>query len=97
MNEMIPTPRIGDLLREEFLEPMGISAYRLAKELHVPPSRIIEILNNKRRITVATGLRLAKYFGTSDKFFVNLQTDIDVRNEKIKHSRVLQKIKTLAG
>jgi len=95
MDKMIDTPQIGEILREEFLEPLNISAYQLAKEIHVPSSRILEILHNQRRITVETGLRLAKFFGTSEKFFVNLQADIDIRNEKSRHPNALKDIRTL--
>ena len=95
MDKMIDTPQIGEILREEFLEPLNISAYQLAKEIHVPSSRILEILHNQRRITVETGLRLAKFFGTSEKFFMNLQADIDIRNEKSRHPNALKDIRTL--
>ena len=78
------------------MEPMGISAYRLAKDIHVPVSRIQEILRNKRKVTVDTSLRLGKYFGVSDRYFLDLQNDIDIRNQKstcstssIKSSRAL--------
>jgi len=78
----IETPTIGKILREEFIEPHNISLYRLAKEIKVPPSRILEIVHGKRRITVQTGLKLARYFGTSEKFFISLQADVDIREEK---------------
>ena len=82
MDNMIPTPTIGEILQEEFLEPMGISAYKLAQELHVPTSRIQDILHNRRKITADTSLRLARYFGLSDKYFLDIQNDIDIRNIK---------------
>lgn len=78
----IPTPTIGEILYEEFMEPLGISAYRLAQDIHVPTSRIQDILHNRRKITADTSLRLAKYFGVSDKYFLNMQNDIDIRNLK---------------
>ncbi len=82
MNMLIDTPTIGKILKEEFIEPNNITAYQLSKDIHVPTSRIMEIIHGKRRITVETGLKLARYFGTSEKFFVNLQLDIDIRNKK---------------
>ncbi|MFO7953019.1 MAG: HigA family addiction module antitoxin [Bacillota bacterium] len=88
----IETPSIGYILQEEFIEPYGITAYRLAKDINVPTSRILEILHGKRRISIETGLKLARYFGTSEKYFINLQTDIDLRKEKHKHMEELKKI-----
>ena len=82
MERMISTPTIGEILFEEFLEPMGISAYKLAREIHVPTSRIQDILHDRRKITVDTSLRLAKYFGVSDRYFLDMQNDIDIRNMK---------------
>lgn len=80
----IPVPKISEILYEEFMEPMGITAYSLAKDIHVPVSRIQDILKDKRRITVDTSLRLAKYFGVSGRYFLDMQTDIDVRNAKME-------------
>ena len=82
MERLIPTPTIGEILLEEFLEQMGISAYKLAKEIHVPTSRIQDILHNRRKITADTSLRLARYFGVSDRYFLDMQNDIDIRNMK---------------
>lgn len=82
MADYIPTPTISEILREEFMEPMGVSAYRLAKELHIPVSRIQAILKGTRKITADTSLRLAKYFGVSDRYFLDLQNDLDIRNLK---------------
>jgi addiction module HigA family antidote len=75
----------GEVLLEEFLEPLGISQYRLAKDISVPPRRINEIVHGKRSVTADTALRLARYFGTSDRFWLNLQTsyDLDVEREKL--------------
>ena len=84
MNKGIPTPTIGEILKEEFLDPMGISAYKLANDLHVPTSRIQDILHGRRKITADTSLRLAKYFGVSDKYFLDMQNDIDIRITKEK-------------
>ena len=80
----IPTPTIGEILDEEFMAPLGISAYRLAQDIHVPTSRIQDILHNRRKITADTSLRLAKYFGVSDKYFLDMQNDIDIRNLKME-------------
>ena len=80
----IPTPTIGEILYEEFMAPLGISAYRLAQDIHVPTSRIQDILHNRRKITADTSLRLAKYFGVSDKYFLDMQNDIDIRNVKME-------------
>lgn len=80
---MIETPRVSEILREEFMEPLNISAYKLAQEIHVPVTRIQDILHDRRKITVDTSLRLAKYFGVSDAYFLNIQNDIDLRNAKL--------------
>ena len=72
----------GELLLEEYLKPLGISQYRLAKEISVPPRRINEIVHGKRSITADTALRLARYFGTSERFWLNLQTHYDLEVEK---------------
>ena len=76
MNTIIKTPSLGEILKEEFMEPLNISAYKLAKEIHVPTSRIQDILHDRRKITADTSLRLGKYFGLSEKYFLNLQNDI---------------------
>ena len=75
----IETPKISDILKEEFMVPLKISAYRLAKDIDVPVSRIQDILHDRRKITAETSIRLGRYFGLSDKYFLNLQTDIDIR------------------
>ena len=72
----------GEILQEEFLSPLGISQYRLAKDTSVPPRRINEIVRGKRSITADTALRLARYFGTSERFWVNLQARFDLETEK---------------
>jgi len=75
MKEMkIPPVHPGDVLLEDFLKPMGISQYRLAKEMHVYPRKINEIVHGKRAITADTALRLSRYFGTSAELWMNLQT-----------------------
>ena len=72
----------GEVLMEEFLNPMGISQYRLAKEINVSPRRINEIAHGTRAITADTALRLSRYFGTSERFWLNLQTRYDLEMEK---------------
>ena len=92
MARMIETPKISEILYEEFMEPLGISAYRLANDIGVPVSRIQDILHDRRKITIDTSLRLAKYFGVSERYFINLQNDIDIRNMKIELDEELNKI-----
>ena len=79
MVDFISAPTISEILREEFMEPMKLSAYQLAKEIHFPVSRIQAILNGSRRITADTSLRLAKFFGVSDRYFLDMQSDLDIR------------------
>ena len=86
-----PTP--GEILSEEFLKPMGISAYRLAKDIGVSQIRVSEIISGKRAITVDTGLRLSKYFGLNDDFWTGLQLDYDASIAKQQLAAVLAKIK----
>lgn len=94
LSDYIETPTIGEILNEEFLIPLGISAYKLAKEINVPTSRIQDIIHNRRKITVDTSLRLAKFFGLSDGYFMSLQNDIDLRNARLKLKPQLEQIKT---
>ena len=84
MTEKLPPIHPGEILLEEFLEPMGISQYRLAKDISVPPRRINEIVLGKRAITPDTALRLSLYFGLSERFWINLQTRYDLEVEKDK-------------
>lgn len=81
----LPPVHPGEVLLEEFLEPLGISQYRLAKDISVPPRRINEIVHGTRAVTADTALRLSRYFGTSDRFWLNLQTayDLDVERDKL--------------
>ena len=72
----------GEILVAEFLEPLGVSQYRLAKDISVTPRRINEIVHGRRGITADTALRLARYFGTTDRFWLNLQTRFDLEVEK---------------
>ena len=75
----IETPRISEILKEEFMLPYNLSAYALAKAIGVPTSRIQDILHDRRKITAETSIRLGRFFGLSDKYFLNLQMDIDLR------------------
>ena len=72
----------GEILLEEFLQPLNISQYRLAKSISVPPRRINELVHGKRGVTADTALRLSRYFGTSERFWLNLQTRYDLEVEK---------------
>ena len=72
----------GEILQTEFLEPMGITQYRLAKCLRVPPRRINEIVHGKRSISADTALRLSRHFGTSERFWMNLQARYDIETQK---------------
>ena len=80
----------GEVLLEEFLVPLGISQYRLAKDISVPPRRINEIVHGKRAITADTALRLAKFFGTTDRFWLNLQVRYDLEKEKDRLADTLE-------
>lgn len=75
-------PKPGEILLKEFLEPMGITPYRLAKDIGVPQIRISEILAGKRAVTVDTGVRLSRYFGVNDGFWTGLQLDYDAARAK---------------
>ena len=83
----------GEILLEEFLKPMQISAYKLAKETGMPQTRISQIIKGKRRITADTALRLSSYFGNSAKFWLGLQNDYDLENESRKKFDILKKIR----
>ena len=83
----------GEVLREEFLKPLDITAYRLSKDLGIPQTRISEILKGRRRVTADTALRLSKYFGNSAKFWLGLQDDYDLEEELNSRKREFQKIK----
>ena len=85
----------GEILQEEFLIPLEISAYRLAKETFIPQTRISEIIKGNRRITADTALRFAKYFGTSAKFWLGLQDDYDLEEENTNKEKELNNIKPI--
>lgn len=81
----------GEVLSEEFLRPLGLSQYRLAKDVSVPARRINEIVRGTRAVTADTALRLARYFGTSERFWLNLQTRYDLELEKDRLGERLQR------
>lgn len=95
MMNYIETPKMSEILTEEFMLPMGISAYRLAKDINVPVSRIQDILHDRRRVSADTSVRLGRYFGVSPRYFLNLQDDIDVRNIEHTLKGELDQIKTM--
>ena len=85
----------GEILLGEFLIPLNISAYKLAKDIAIPQTRLSEIIKGNRRITADTALRFSKYFGNSAKFWLGLQDDYDLEEEKNKKGAVLNSIKSL--
>lgn len=93
----IPTPTIGEILYEEFMAPLGISAYRLAQDIHVPTSRIQDIYTIAEKLQPTHHLRLAKYFGVSDKYFLDMQNDIDIRNLKMELQAEISQIPVWPG
>lgn len=88
----IETPKISEILKEEFMVPYSLSAYRLAKEIDVPISRIQDLLHDRRKITAETSIKLGKLFGLSENYFLNLQTDIDIREAKLALGSSVNKI-----
>ncbi|PTN09747.1 HigA family addiction module antitoxin [Mangrovibacterium marinum] len=87
----------GEILLEEFLKPLKISAYRLSKDTDIPQNRISQIIKGKRRITADTALRLASYFGTTAKFWLGLQDDYDIEEERESKQELLVRIKNNAA
>lgn len=85
----------GEILLEEFLIPFTISAYKLAKDTNIPQTRVSEIIKGNRRITADTALRLSKYFGNSAKFWLGLQDDYDLEEERYAKGSLLNSIKAL--
>ena len=79
MDEFIKTPTMSEIFKEEFMKPMNLTAYKLAQNIDIPVSRIQAILNDEQKITLDTSLRLAKFFGVSDSYFLDLQSNFDVR------------------
>jgi len=94
-DDKLPNIHPGEILSEEFLKPMNISAYRLAKAVRIPQTRISDIIHGKRRITADTALRFAAFFGTSTRFWLGLQNAYDVEEEIKKQADELQKIESL--
>ena len=94
----LPPIHPGEILREEFLLPMGVSQYRLAKEIGVSPRRINEIVHGKRAISADTALRLSRYFGMSERFWINLQGRYDIEVEKdLLADRLDREVRPLKG
>ena len=88
--DSIPPIHPGEILKEEFLEPLGLSQYRVAVDISVPPRRINEIVHGKRAISADTALRLARYFGTTDRFWLNLQTHYDLELQRDRLGKRLE-------
>ena len=85
----------GEILIEEFLKPMQISAYKLSKEIDIPQTRISQIIKGNRRITADTALRLSSYFGNTAKFWLGLQDDYDIEDERQRKIEIFRKIRAL--
>jgi len=83
----------GEILLEDYMKPMGLSQNALARALRVPPRRVNEIIHGKRAITLDTSLRLARYFGQSPRFWLNIQNECDLRNAKQLQERIFQQIR----
>ena len=81
----------GEVLLSDFLEPLGVSQYRVARDISVPPRRINEIVHGKRAVSADTALRLARYFGTSERFWLNLQARFDLETERDRLGKRLEK------
>ena len=91
-DDYIVTPTIGEIIKEEFLDPLNITPYRLSKELKVSTSSILDLIHNRRKISVEMALRLSKFFGNSYKFWLNLQNEIEIREIKSKIEKELEQI-----
>jgi len=91
--EMLPNIHPGEVLQEEFLIPLQITPYRLAKETNIPQTRVSEIIKGNRRITADTALRLSQFFGNSAKFWLGLQDDFDIENELVEKQSEFEGIK----
>lgn len=85
----------GEVLLEEFLLPLNITAYRLAKDIEIPQTRISEIIKGNRQITADTALRFSRYFGNSAKFWIGMQDDFDIEEELLNKGSSIKSIKTL--
>ena len=97
MTDLLHNPHPGEILLEEFLSPMGLSQNALARAVHVPPRRINEIVLGKRAVTADTDLRLARYFGLTEGFFLGLQADYDLMQQRRKLGDDLQSIQPRAA
>ncbi|MBC7968757.1 MAG: HigA family addiction module antidote protein [Verrucomicrobia bacterium] len=95
-NDRLPNIHPGEILRLEFLEPLEITPYRLSKDIGVAQTRMSEILAAKRRITADTALRLARYFANSAQFWLNLQTQYDLRQAQAENAERYRRLPTLA-
>ena len=95
--EKLPNIHPGEVLKEEFLDPMGVSAYRLAKDTRIPQTRVADIIHGRRRVTADTALRLGKYFGTSARFWLGLQDDYDLEAELESKKEEIEWIPTLTS
>ena len=93
----IETPKLSEILMEEFMIPLHLSAYKLAHAIGVPVSRVQDILHDRRKITIDTSIRLGIYFGLSEMYFMNIQNDIDLRNAKIENDLEFKKIIPLSA
>lgn len=93
--DRLPNIHPGEVLEEEFLKPLGLTAYRLAKATKVPITRISEIVKGRRRVTADTALRLSTFFGNSPRFWLGLQNDYDLEEEQVKIERDLKEIPPL--
>ena len=93
--ERIENIHPGEILLEEFLNPMQISAYKLSKDVDIPQTRISQIIKGNRRITADTALRLSSYFGNSAKFWLGLQDDYDIEDERQKKAEIFKNIRPL--
>ncbi len=89
----IETPNVGEILKEEFLDPLNITPYRLSKEINVSTSTILDIIHNRRKLTVEMALRLSRFFGNSHRFWLNLQNEIETRETQAKIGKDLEKIR----
>ncbi len=91
MTDRLPNIHPGEVLLEEFLKPLGLSQNRLARDLGVPPRRVNEIVLGKRSVTPDTALRLARYFGSSERFWLGLQTDYDLEEARLALERRIER------
>jgi len=97
MNEdYLDIPTIGEIIVDEFLEPMNITPYRLSKELNVSTSTILDLIHNRRKLSVEMALRFSKYFGNTYKFWLNLQNELEIRETKKKIEKDLEKIQVFS-